>query len=154
MVGAINTPYRLTRYTFLLHPVIILLLTESMSRWAKLIAGNTRKSHGLLLAFISIYLIYSEDFSLYHMKNIDSKEVNSRMHYDLNMTEHYYLRMDYRTPAGIINEHLQDNNIVISTLGPTEYSLNRLDYFYLDYRAHDFLTITTCAGTRELWSNA
>ncbi|MFX0195013.1 MAG: hypothetical protein ACFFCW_02730 [Candidatus Hodarchaeota archaeon] len=76
------------------------------------------------------------------------------MSYYLDTAEHYYLRMDHRTPAQIINEYLQNGDIVISTLGRTDYYLNRLDYYYCDYREHDFSSISACSGKMERWSNA
>ncbi|MFX0199069.1 MAG: ArnT family glycosyltransferase [Candidatus Hodarchaeota archaeon] len=154
MIGTINMYYRLSRYTFFLYPIIVLLFTESMNSLIRSVAGTSRKSLVLLLAFTFIYLSYSEDYSLSHMINIDSKEVNFRMNMYPKLGGHYYRRMDYRTPAQTINQHLQDDDIVISTLGPPDYYLNRLDYYYCDYREHDFSSISACSGKRERWSNA
>lgn len=153
-VGTVRTPYHETRYIFFLYPIIILLFTDSIRRLAELIGGNTRKSNVLLLIFILIYVACSEDFSVYHMRKIDSKEVNFRINYDFFKAQHYIVRMDYRCPAQIVNENIDDGHIVITTLSPTEYYLNLLDYSYIDYRGKAFWGISACAGNRNLWTNS
>ena len=153
-VGTVRTLYHETRYIFFLYPIIILIVTDSIRRLAELTGGNTRKSKVLLLIFILIYVACSEDFSVYHMRKIDSKEVNFRINYDFFKARHYYIRMDYRCPAQIVNENIDDGHIVITTLSPTEYYLNFLDYIYIDYCSGKFWGRIACAGTRDLWTNS
>jgi len=153
-VGLVKSPYHETRYTFFLYPIIILLMTESMIRLAKLIAGNTKKANVVIGFFILTCLVFFEDFSIYHMKRIDSKEVNFRMNLNLPKVRHYYGRRDYKTPALIINENIGNGNIVVSSLTPPDYYLNQLDYSYINWKEDRFSIRSCFAGTKDLWSNS
>jgi hypothetical protein len=96
----------------------------------------------------------TEDFSLAHMKAIDSAEYNFRTIYSRELSAHYYPRSDSRAVADFINKTRQEGDLVISTLHSPEYYLDRLDYFYRDNNAIEFSGIIACSGTRNIWTNA
>ncbi|MCK4271218.1 glycosyltransferase family 39 protein [bacterium] len=154
-VSVVQTPYQTTRYTFFLYPVVILLVMGSISKFSLIIAGNTKNTKMfLILLFSIIFFIFSEDFNIYHMRKIDSKEVNFRMVYNRDRSVHYYPRLDYRTPARLINENIDDGQIVISTVTCPDFYLNRLDYFYMDSRNEGFLRSVACSDIRDVWTNS
>ena len=107
----------------------------------------------MLVLFTLIFCVLTEDFDINHMKKIDRKKVNFRLNYGPSRTRHYYTRRDYRTPAQMINAEIDNTDIVISTLIPVDYYLERLDYIYIDLRSNELPGKIACSGTKELWSN-
>jgi len=153
-VSTVPIRYHETRYTFFLYPVIILLVADSMIRLAKFVSPKPLKSACLLVLFALTFFSLTEDFSIGHMKRIDSKEVNFRIVYKPSITRHYYTRRDYKTPALMINAEIAEDDIVISTFTPADYYLKRLDYIYIDSQSDRLPGVVACSVSKELWSNA
>ena len=110
-----------------------------------------------LPAFIILlffFLFVSEDFSPKHLFKIDNEKVNFRIGNNIMVKRHYYPRWDERSAAEIINEHEKQDDIVISNEISADYYLNKLDYFFLDYKDGDFPEQSILKGTRERWTNA
>ena len=153
-LGILKTPYHNTRYSFFFYPAILLLVAGSITMWTTTIFKNYRFLNLLILLFGIIYMVSVEDFSVYHLKGIDSKEINYRLNYDRFRAVHYYLRKDCKTPAQIINYNLRDGDIVVSTDVTVDYYLKQLDYSYVDAKSGGFRGIVACGGTKHIWTNA
>ena len=110
-----------------------------------------RFSFGVL---IMLYISISEDFNIHHIFNIDSKEVNFRMNYSVNLAEHYYRRWDVKSPADVINKELQANDIIIANQLEVEYYLKKIDYIFIDFRNPRILQQSVLGGRRERFTNA
>jgi hypothetical protein len=152
-VGFIITPYTSSRYTFFFYPLAILIGAASISALTRLAAiGQKRRALVFALAIAS-YMAIVEDYKIGHLYKIDSAEINFRTTVDRDTAVHYYHRLDYRTPAEIINAAASKEDIIISIFTPSAYYLNRVDYIYLDSIFH-LLIESTSNGTKELWTNA
>jgi hypothetical protein len=154
LVAAIPLTYHETRYTFFLYPIIILLVADTMARSAKFVSLKPLKSTFVLVLFTITFICLTEDFGIDHMKRIDKKEINFRLVYRTSRARHYYNRMDYRSPALLINDEIEDNDIVISLFTPVDYYLKRIDYNYIDLRSGKLPGVVACEGTKDLWSNS
>jgi hypothetical protein len=154
LVSAAPLRYHETRYTFFLYPVIILLVGDSMTRLAKFVSPNPLKFSLVLLTLMISFFSIVEDFSINHMKKIDSKEVNFRMNYKQRIARHFYPRRDYNSPALVINDEISSEDIVISTLTPVDFYIKRIDYIFIDKKSKRLPGVIACSGSKELWSNA
>lgn len=151
IIGTINTTHTSTRYTFFIYPCFLLLILL----YLKLFINNFLKNKALYyIIFIAIFMIFVEDYNFYHLLNIDKKEVNYRMIYNHHLASHYYLRYDFRSPAEFINNKINNNDIVISSIMPVEYYLNKLDFSYNNINRHKFRIVSVCNGKKNIWTNA
>lgn len=153
-VSLIDTSLMETRYTFFLYPltlVIYLLFFKTLSE--NVFKGITARNIALIIIAI-IYLVFSEDFSINHIKNIDSKEFNFRTVYNENIKRHYYPRWDVKTPAEIVNKQAHHDDIIIIDELNIEYYLDRLDYVYLNYNNPNFTILSVNSGANERWTNS
>jgi hypothetical protein len=96
----------------------------------------------------------SEDFRLKHLLKVDSYEINFRTVYDDKLASHYYKRIDFRSPAEVVNSNSNDSDIIITMLTPVDYYLKKLDYVFIGWYEDAFRGISACGGRSELWSNA
>jgi hypothetical protein len=154
LVTSIDTELMETRYTFFLFPLVLLIFLLFFKVLSDLIVRNRINANITLVAFTIIYLILSDDFSLKHMINIDSKEYNFRMVYDVNKTRHYYPRWDVKTPAEIVNKESKEDDIIIIDEFNVEYYLNRFNYAYVNYNNADFTIFSVNGGKNERWTDA
>jgi len=155
LIGIVKTPYTATRYSFFFYPIILLLVAGSICLWATFFLKNKKTAHFFMVLFALIYMTGVEDFGVYHLAGVESKDVNFRSCYNFDRKVHYYLRLDYETPAKIINKNFQKNDIIVSTIVPVEYYLNKnLDYTYTDQNLKEFEGILACSEKKHLWTNA
>ena len=155
LIGIIRTTYSSTRYTFFLYPVMLLLAVSSMINIANIITHKAKYQNILLCCFTFGFILFSEDFRLNHLVEIDSKEINFRMNYNQGLADHFYFRRDVRSPAEFINSYIQTNDVVISTKRSVEYYLKRrLDYSYEDLHSTEIMALIACNGEKEIWTNA
>lgn len=153
-LGVLTTPYHNTRYSFFIYPAILLLVAGSITRMATIIPKNYNYQHLLIVFFGVIYMGSVEDFGMYHLKEIDSKEINFRLNYDLFRAVHYYPRQENKTPAQTINHNSKNGDIIVSTDTSVDYYLNRLDYSYVSINSRELRVVVGCDGTKQIWTNA
>jgi len=154
IIGMFNLRYHLTRYTFFLYPIIIVLFVAFSKEIFEFIIRN-RQISLLVFASATMFLFsLSEDFELNHLINIDKKEINYRMTYDVSKTYHYYPRIDVKTPAEVINLNSKPDDIIITCMIATDYYLKRLNYFYCDFISGECRNISACEGAYDRWSKA
>ncbi len=154
VMSFISTMYTTTRYTFFVYPLMGLLFVYSVFHIAQIFVKRSSLQIALSVVILFCFMSITEDFSLAHMKGIDSIEYNFRTIYSRKKAAHYYLRSDSRAVAEFVNITRQKGDLVISTLHSPEYYLNQLDYFYLNYRSLRFPGIVSCSGTRNIWTNS
>ncbi len=153
LVAIINTYYFETRYTFFLFPLFLFMIIWSINRISSAISFKKIKFPAFII-LLFFFLFVSEDFSPKHLFNIDNDKVNFRIGNNIMVKRHYYPRWDERSAAEIINEHEKPDDIVISNEISADYYLNKLDYFFLEYKDGDFPEQSVLNGTRERWTNA
>jgi hypothetical protein len=152
LVGAVSTHYRETRYVFFAYPLII------MAGVAVCVEFVRRRKHLTTKVVITIGMVIlyglSEDFDLKHLANIEKPEVNFRMNLSRETADHFYQRMDFRTPADAIDAAASDSDTIISSVTPVEFYLNRLNYMYIPRDDVRFKMRAACGGNKDKWSLA
>jgi hypothetical protein len=143
-----------TRYFFFLYPLILIAAFSSLQNVLSNIFNKQIQINFTLLLFIIPILFFSEDFSLKHVSQIDSREMNFRLNFTSAEKTHYYPRWDTRTPAEFINQNVKNDELVISNEQVYDFYLKRVDYFYYNYMEPEFAGISIDRGKKERWTNA
>jgi hypothetical protein len=154
MVGVVNTKFARTRYTFFLLPVLYLVaVTAIYTLFVRPIRNRPRRGMVLGLAMLALVGL-TEDFGWAHMMHIDSMAWNYRLPLGKALTEHYYPRRDYRTPAEFVNRRARPKDVIIITSSSIAYYLKRTDYVYRNFRNSEFAAFACDHGQRERWTGA
>lgn len=153
MLAAIfQQPYMVTRYTYFLYPVILLLAAAGI-----LLMASTFRSARLQVALPVTVLIalplLTEDYSLAHAARINQPEYRYRTIYSPRLSAHYYARWDFRAPAQYINENLRPLDRVLVFDEPLTQYLDRTDAIYIRSGTEIHQLVWACEGMRHLWSN-
>jgi hypothetical protein len=155
LVGILTTPYKSTRYTYFLFPLVLLLSVASMKVVISAMAKHPWRGAAFAACLIS-WLVLSEDFDVYHLSHMDSKEVYYRFHLgpESERAAHYYRRYDFRSASESINRNRGESDLVVSVflLAP-DFFLDRLDYVYRSHTLEQFHRNSRCSGTQEAWTN-
>jgi hypothetical protein len=155
IIGALNTPYDTTRYTFFMYPILLIILACALKAFAEYIKYKKVSEKFFFLLLVCGFMFVSDDYSYAHLKEIDSIKINFRLIYDRHKASHYYVRTDYKTPAEIINDNYEEGQLIISTVRPVEYYLKKIDFLYQD---RDELKGTSihigCSGKNDIWTSA
>ena len=147
--------YEVTRYTFFLVPILLILVLYSVYFIFRKLIKNVQFVNIAFVPFILIIFIISKDFSYYHLMNIDKQDVNYRMIYNnYNFKKHLYRRWDIRTPINFVKKNLGDSDLVMIDENSMKFYLPRVDYFNFNYRHRAFRSFSVDHGKRERWSNA
>jgi hypothetical protein len=154
VLTVLKQPTQSVRYTFFLYPLVLLVIAMSMNRLAQLIHPARNIYRFYLASFVLAFMVLAEDFDIQHLWTIDSDRATYRVGYNFYRTLQYYIRMDFRSPAKIINDNLKSGDVVISNTPGISYYLEQLDYFYMNYKDSRFQGIVSCNGEKDLWSNA
>ncbi|VAW52948.1 hypothetical protein MNBD_GAMMA05-1887 [hydrothermal vent metagenome] len=153
MVAISLQPYHSSRYTFLLHPIVIILLVYYLHKIIYLI--NFKKYNNIvLLAIASCLLFISDDHVFNYLTNIDSKKINFKIGFTPARKFHLRNRMDFESPADYINANRAPSDLTVTTIRPVSYYLNKLDYYYITPEDFEFSGVSACNGEKELWTNA
>ncbi|NOX91844.1 MAG: hypothetical protein GXP18_05175 [Gammaproteobacteria bacterium] len=155
VIGVKQTVYIETRYTFFLFPLFLILMPASLVMLTTKFNRYFFINPLIAAVFLSGTLfILSDEFSVNHILYIDTPAINFRTAYKDAKAHHYYFREDYKTPAEYINKRLEKNDIVITTVLPAEYYLEKIDFVYVNYQHTEFKSITREHGKTEKWTNA
>jgi len=153
IVGSAPIRYEVTRYSFHLYPVMIILAAYGFHT-AAVRLSRRRTVYGAA-PFVGLLLVFaaSTDFRPVHLWTIDSYETNHRVHYRPRIMLHYYRRYDFRSAAQYVNERLGDKDIVITTEVVTTQYLEKTDYVYLNSNDGRYPGQVCPDGKTERWSN-
>jgi hypothetical protein len=154
MVGLLDQPYRISRYTYFLYPVVLVLASISIVQ----IAQHVEHRYGLrsplvLIAAFGI-LVLTEDFGITHLVRINDPVVRYRLDYNDDLAAHYYKRWDIRGVAEYTNQHLGPDDRVLVFHQSLAHYLDQTDGIFVRKGSKIHSIIWGCGGTRELWSNA
>ena len=154
IVAFLKMPYNDVRYTYYIYPLLLLIVLASVLNASNLLFKNEKSIYSFYFIITLFFVFFSSDFSIYHLINIDSKEVHFRTIYKPDQATVYFFRNDYVTPAEVINKKMSQSDITITTQAPIEYYLKRLDYYYRDYTDGEFSGRSRLGGEKEIWTNA
>lgn len=154
MQNTLNLTYFDTRYFFFLYPFILLLSLISLERIIVFFVKKNSFSKVLFGMAVIPLLLFSEDFELKHLLNIDSAEINFRKNLSLPLVIHYYPRLDTEAPDDLVDKESKKDDITITNEQLSEFYLDKLDYIFRDYKGAEFSSESVLKGTKERWTNA
>ena len=156
LVALLEQPYRTTRYTYFLYPILLVLAAAGIRALPDLFRQTlSERRKALLTAFSFAFLFaFAEDFRLQHLLNINEPEYRFRMAYEGRLASHYYTRWDYRSTAVFVNERLAPDDTVIVFDQPASHYLARTDGMFIRKGDPIHYLTAACGGQRHLWSNA
>lgn len=147
-------PYTITRYTYFLYPLILVLASTSILYWAALLFKSPRmRSVGAMIPVVLLFAV-AEDFQLGHLIRINEPEIRYRTAYNDVLAVHYYHRWDFRAAASFVNERLNPSDAVIVFEQPLPHYLHRTSGIFIRKGTDKHSLISGCGGERDLWSNA
>jgi hypothetical protein len=154
LVGLLNQPYHISRYTYFLYPVILLLASASFVWLAQRVGGRfPRNVQGIIVGGLALLLL-TEDFGAEHLLGINEPDVRYRLRYGENLAGHFYKRWDFRGSAQFVNDRLDAHDRVLVFHQPLPRYLDRTDGIFLRRGSTNHSLVWGCGGTKDLWSNA
>jgi hypothetical protein len=147
-------PYRLTRYTYFLYPLILVLATAAIVYWSELFFKSVPARMVATVAPIVLLFIFAEDFRIQHLVQINEPEMQFRTAYDDRRAEHYYTRWDFRSAAYFVNERLAPADNVVVFDQPLPHYLDRTSGIFIREGTDNHRLVWGCGGRQDLWSNA
>lgn len=148
-ISSINTLYSVSRYSFFLYPIFLIILAVSIDT---LISALKNKHAAILLgsATIILFLAISEDYKLDHLLNITSAKYNYRMPYSMDRQQHYYIRFDYESPADFVDKNKERSDKIVTTVKVVDHYLRKVDFTYVPYEMRRGLL--GCGGDCYIWN--
>lgn len=154
LVGLLKQPYHISRYTFFLYPIVLLLAAVSIVGIARRIESLHSLPSSIVVFVAFAMLLFTEDFGFAHLASINEPVSRYRLDYNDDLAEHYYMRWDFRAVAEYTNEHAgPDDSIVVFHQALPHY-LERTDGIFIREGGTIHSITWGCGGSRELWSNA
>ncbi|HET7313356.1 hypothetical protein [Salinisphaera sp.] len=154
LVGVVETKYVETRYTFFLLPLFYLVaITAVYTLLARSIRSRPKRGLALGAALLAL-VVTTEDFGWAHLIHIDTANWNYRLSLNQALSDHYYPRWDYRSPAQYVNQRAHANDVIIVASQAVAYYLKRTDYVYWDFRWGEFASFSCNKGQQERWSGS
>jgi hypothetical protein len=153
-VALLPQKYATIRYTYFLHPIIIILIASTFDAFARR-ALRTRAARDVMtISITTAFMIFSVDYSIRHMLEIDSPRVMFRTDMSKWATDRVYRRWDYRSPAEFVNKHARIDDVILTTSHAVPFYLTTITHFYADSTGKEYPAIASCRGTTERWSSA
>jgi hypothetical protein len=153
-VAILPQKYSTIRYTYFLHPIIIILIASTFDAFARR-AFSTRAARDVMsIAITAAFMIVSVDYNIRHMIEIDSPRVMFRTDMSKWDIDRVYRRWDYRSPAEFVNTRARIDDVILTTSHAVPFYLTTITHFYADSTGKEYPTIASCRGTTERWSSA
>ena len=154
-VAILPQPYDITRYTYFLYPLVLVLAANGIA----VLAERAHRTHSWSLAVpaacVGTLFLFAEDFRLVHLAQINELEFRYRTTYGPALAEHYYPRWDFRGAAAYVNERLGSADSVIVFDMPMPYYLRRTSAIFIrEGTSVHSNNVVTCDGARDRWSSA
>lgn len=156
-VAILPQMYSTIRYTYFLHPLVIILTIQAWSIIGRhfLQRALPEYTEGVIIGVMTaLVLVTSTDYSLGHIRNITRPDVMYRLNMNKWQVDRVYRRWDYRSPAVYVNTHATTGDIVLTTSQSVPFYLDRLTHFYANSDGREFNNIAICEGEQERWSGA
>ena len=147
-----NQPYYLSRYTFFLYPLVLLLSVASITILLNQL-HFVKYKYTFIIVFLAIFAI-GEDWDFSHLVNIDAKDINFRENMSTPRSAHLFYRIDMKTPAEYIEINRSKNDKVLSFVLSPYFYLSDLDYIYRSKTNKQFRELMACNGKKEIWTDA
>ena len=99
-------------------------------------------------------MIISDDISFKHILSVDSLKTNFRLEYSHGREHHLWRKFESRSASLYVNERVNPSDVIISTVRPAHFYLDRLDYFFFDRHVREIMGVMACNGVKENWTSA
>jgi hypothetical protein len=157
LIPVFRTPYSLTRYSFFLFPLALLLGSMEVRALACWIERRSHRSfagrsaRGLALLPLAVFLV-AEDFHYEQIRDVSAPEINFRIGKYAPFEFHWQERADHREPALYLNRAYRDGDrIVIDSITFSHYLANPFS-FYSPRTAPWYRPYARDSGSREVWT--
>jgi hypothetical protein len=147
-------PYRITRYTYFLYPLILVLATTAIVYWSEALFRRPLTRTAATVAPIVLLFAFAEDFRIQHLAQINEPEIRFRTAYGDRLAAHYYTRWDFRSAASFVNEHVAPADAVVVFDQPLPHYLDRTSGIFIREGTENHRLVWGCGGRQDLWSNA
>jgi uncharacterized membrane protein len=152
LVATLKQPWFSTRYTFFLHPLLIILTGIATSELAR--SFHLKSELSCVYIPLLLIVLVSEDYDWNHVTHIDGDKYTYRISFSSKKENHFYRRHDVKSVSQYVNINAQSGDTIISTTPAVDYYLKKLDYFYQDRTSTNYRAVEACAGKKHLWSQA
>jgi hypothetical protein len=157
LVSISEPPRTATRYFFFVYPLLLLIAIEVIRAVIKFaVRRDGHVSEFVAIAVILGWFVSTEDFNVYHLRNISTAEVNFRQHLPYKVRAHYIRRTDVQGIANWLAANSNANtDLVIS--GPGINALDAyypfVDFVYVEPGDSRLMDWACNGGTIDRWSN-
>jgi hypothetical protein len=150
--SASDPPRHETRYLFFIYPLAVIVALAAIAHLVEAVVNrNSLATTFTAVAALAAFAL-TEDFSLRHLLNIDSPEVNFRV--DAGDKEaHLQARSDPRGAARWLTEHTRGQDLAINGVPTVDFYYSGFDYTYIDWHHRRFPAYACRRGTVERWGN-
>jgi hypothetical protein len=152
LTALLYQPYRITRYTYFLYPIVLVLSAAGIMEIARRF-GSLKNGIVVGTFCLGLYFAFSEDFRIRHLLNINDSDYRFRTAYNDRLASHYYPRWDFRGAADFVNARLQPADSVIVFDQPLTWYLDRTTAVFVREGSIVHSLVAACGGERHLWSN-
>jgi hypothetical protein len=153
-VAILPQKYATIRYTYFLHPIIIVLLASTFGAFARRALDSQAARDVMTISITAVFMIVSVDYNVRHMLEIDTPRVMFRTDMSKWEIDRVYRRWDYRSPAEFVNAHANVDDVILTTSHAVPFYLTRITHFYSDSTGKEYPAIASCRGATERWSSA
>jgi hypothetical protein len=153
-VAILPQKYATIRYTYFLHPIILVLLASTFGAFARRAFNNQAARDVMTISITAAFMIVGVDYNIRHMLQIDSPKVMFRTDMSKWDRDRVYRRWDYRSPAEFVNAHASVGDVILTTSQAVPFYLTTITHFYADSTDKEYPTIASCRGATERWSSA
>lgn len=154
LVGILLQPYRISRYTYFLYPVLLILASVGAVYLVRLAGNRSRPLAFAAALWLFVGFLATEDYGIRHLIAINDEEIRYRLSYDDALAAHYYNRWDFRGAAEFTNVRLSDGDRVVVFHQVLPHYLDRVDGYFIRAGTSIHSIVWGCGGDRELWSSA
>jgi len=132
IIAVAPTPYRETRYTFCLYPLLVCMCGYLVQALRVAGPGSRRRWLGRVFPVVLLAgFLLSEDFDFKHLVDIDGYDSNFRVGYSDTKQRHYYIRTDYASVADFVNREATAGDVIVATAVALTHYLDDTDFVFM-----------------------
>ena len=154
LTGASAPPRHETRYVFFLYPVLILVGLVAISWISTRLAGERRWAALLTVGLGCGAFALTEDFSIRHLRGIDTESINFRVGAPHALAGHWVSRADVRGAAVWLQQHTQPGrDLIVNAMPSVDFYFRGFDFTYISEGSQRFNAYACNQGATERWGN-
>jgi hypothetical protein len=151
--SASPAPRQETRYVFNLYPLILIVAAAAIAHIVETAFTQPVAIAGITTALVATGFVLSEDFSLQHLRHIDSDIETFRLNMKPGVQSHLVIRDNYRALAQWLRTNVPGDAMVINGVHGLDHYYPAFNYFFVDESSPNFTDWSCRKGTIERWNN-